>query len=290
NNNSNRLDDEIEDLIYYVRTNDIKEVKKILQHGNICLINDVKDENKNTLLHFACANNIVDMIRFLLYECVIGHNQLNANGNDPLMWVMQNKHCETNIPQWKEKNKLYEHMKKDFMEISLVKDRYQLSAHVKNKINSRNFLGNIFSDDHDGSLGNGDSKQGVGGTTLNGQGETWGKQTRLYKEANEIDLLKKNEFDKSILSEAFNDQDENILHLVLRHPMLSVLDEQDGGAVSRMNGVANRGDRAPNSHNDTAFTINLEDAKIIQQYTHQLLINEKAKVKTGKAKKKPLYG
>ncbi|GAB70020.1 hypothetical protein PCYB_007690 [Plasmodium cynomolgi strain B] len=91
-----------------------------------------------------------------------------------------------------------------------------------------NFFGNIFSDDHDGSLGNGDSRQGVGGATLNGQRETWGKQIRLYKEASKIYLLRKNEFYKSILSEAFNAQDENVLHLVLSHPMSSVLDEQDG--------------------------------------------------------------
>ncbi|GAB70007.1 hypothetical protein PCYB_007560 [Plasmodium cynomolgi strain B] len=146
-----------------------------------------------------------------------------------------------------------------------------------------NFFGNIFSDDHDGSLGNGDSRQGVGG-----------KQTRLYKEANKIDLLRKNEFYKSILSEAFNAQEENILHLVLSHPMSSVLDEQDGRTVSGMrggmnSGVSNRGDRSPNNHNDTAFRTNLEDAKKIQECTHQLLINEKAKVKTGKAKKRILY-
>ncbi|GAB66698.1 hypothetical protein PCYB_094820 [Plasmodium cynomolgi strain B] len=280
NNNSSSLDDEIEDLIYYVRTNDIEEVKKILQHGNISSINDVKDENKNTLLHFACANNNVDMIRFLLYECAIGHNQLNASGNSPLMWAIQNKHCEA----------VKEVLLFDYLLYSkeYTTDGYQLSAHVKNKINSMNFFGSIFSDDHDGSLGNGDSRQGVGGATLNGQGETWGKQIRLYKEANKIDLLKKNEFDKSILSEAFNAQDENILHLVLSHPMSSVLDEQDGRAVSAMNGVANRGDSAPNSHNDTAFTTNLEDAKIIQECTHQLLINEKAKVKNGESEEEAI--
>ncbi|GAB70075.1 hypothetical protein PCYB_008240 [Plasmodium cynomolgi strain B] len=109
------------------------------------------------------------------------------------------------------------------------------------------FFGSLFSDDHGSNLGNGDSRQGIGGATLNVQGETWGKQILLYKEANRIDLLKKNEFDKSILV------------------------------------VANRGDSTANSHNDTAFTTNLEDAKIIQECTHQLLINEKAKVKSGES-------
>lgn len=306
-NLSSSVEDEMEDLIYYVRTNEIEEVKKILQQGNINSINDVKDENKNTLLHFACANNNVEMIRFLLYECAIGHNQLNASGNSPLMWAIQNKHSEAvkevllfdyllcskeyNTVERK-KNELYEHMRKDFLQTSLVKDEYQLSAHVKNKINSMNFFGSIFSDDGDGSLANGDSRQGAGVAALNGQGETWGKQIRLYKEANKIDLLRKNEFDKSILSEAFNAQDENILHLVLSHPISSVLDEQDGRAVSGVSGISgmssvrgvgsfveDRGEGAPSGHNDTAFTTNLEEAKIIQESTHQLLINEKAKVK-----------
>ncbi|GAB69696.1 hypothetical protein PCYB_004450 [Plasmodium cynomolgi strain B] len=116
-----------------------------------------------------------------------------------------------------------------------------------------NFFGSIFSDDHDDSLGYGDSRKGVGGATLNGQ-------------------------------------DENILHLVLSHRTSSVLHEQDGRAVSGVSsGVANRGDSAPNSHNDTAFTTNLGDPKIIQMCIHQLLIYEKAKVKKGKAKKRPLY-
>ncbi|KJP85871.1 hypothetical protein AK88_04519 [Plasmodium fragile] len=297
-NNNSTLDDEVEDLIYYVRTDDVLEVKKILEHGRISSINNVKDENENTLLHFACANNNVDMIRFLLYECAIGHNQLNASRNSPLMWAIQNKHYEAvkevllfdYILYSKEytrvegkNNELYEHMKKDFFEISRVKDEYQLSAHVKNKINSMNFFGSIFSDHHDASLCNGDRREGIGGAILSGQGETWAKRIHLYKESNKIDLLKKNEFNKSILSEAFNAQDENILHLVLSHPMSSVLDEQDGCTVSGVSGVANREDSAANGHNGTAFTTNLGEAKIIQECTHQMLINERAKIKNGES-------
>ncbi|GAB69564.1 hypothetical protein PCYB_003130 [Plasmodium cynomolgi strain B] len=139
------------------------------------------------------------MIPFLLYECIIGHNQLNASGNSPLMWAIQNKHCEA----------VKEVLLFDYLLYSeeYTTNGYQLCAHVKNKINSMNFFGSIFSDDHDSSLGIGDSRKGIGGATLNSQGETWGKQIHLYKEANKIDLLKKNEFDKSILSEAFNTQD-----------------------------------------------------------------------------------
>ncbi|GAB69575.1 hypothetical protein PCYB_003240 [Plasmodium cynomolgi strain B] len=233
----------------------------------------------------------MDMIRFLLYECAIGHNQLNSTLRSckgsatfrlPFIWQI------ISTVERKKKN-LYEHMRKDFLQISLVKNGYQLSVHVKNKINPINFFGSIFSDDHDGSLGNGDSRQGVGGATLNGKVETLRKQIRLYKEANKIDLLKKNESKKSILSEAFNAPEENILHLVLSHTMSSVLDEQDGRAVNGMcRGVAKRGDSIHNSHKDTAFTKNLEDAKIIQECTQQLLINEKAKVKNRESEKEAI--
>ncbi|GAB69545.1 hypothetical protein PCYB_002940 [Plasmodium cynomolgi strain B] len=143
-----------------------------------------------------------------------------------------------------------------------------------------NFFRSIFSDDHNGSLGNGDSRKGVGGATLNGKEEMWGKQICLYKKANKIDLLKKNEFYKSILSEAFNAHDEIFLHLILSHLMSSVLDDQDGRAVSGKSGgmcrgVVIRADSALNSHNDTALKTKLEDAKIIQECVNQLFINEK---------------
>ncbi|GAB69426.1 hypothetical protein PCYB_001740 [Plasmodium cynomolgi strain B] len=116
----------------------------------------------------------------------------------------------------------------------------------------------------------------------------WGKQIRLYKETNKIDLLKKNEFGKSILSESFNAQDGNILHLVLSHPMSNVREEQGGREVSGMRGgmcssVGKCVDSASNSHKDTSFTTNLEDAKIIQECTHELLINVKVKVKKGES-------
>ncbi|GAB69579.1 hypothetical protein PCYB_003280 [Plasmodium cynomolgi strain B] len=109
------------------------------------------------------------MIRFLLYEYAIGHNQLNASGNSPLMWVIHNKHCEA-------------------VKEVLVFD-YLLYIKEYTTVERKN-------------------KRTRG---------TWGKQIRLYKEFNKIDLLKKNEFDKSILSEAFKAQDENILHVVLSH-------------------------------------------------------------------------
>ncbi|GAB69628.1 hypothetical protein PCYB_003770 [Plasmodium cynomolgi strain B] len=70
--------------------------------------------------------------------------------------------------------------------------------------------------------------------------------------------------------------------------MSNVLDERDGSAVSGMNGVTNRGGSTPNSHNDTAFRTNLEDGKIIQECTHQVLMNEKARVKNGESEEEDI--
>ncbi|GAB69642.1 hypothetical protein PCYB_003910 [Plasmodium cynomolgi strain B] len=78
--------------------------------------------------------------------------------------------------------------------------------------------------------------------------------------AKKIDLLKKKEFDKSILSDAFNTQDENILHLVVSHPISSVLDEQNGNAMSAMSGGMCSG----------------------------LLINKKANVKSGESEEEAI--
>ncbi|CRG96477.1 methyltransferase, putative [Plasmodium gallinaceum] len=210
------MEEIIEDLIYYVRTNDIEEVKSILENEKIYTIN-IKDENNNTLLHYACANNNVDMILFLLYECSINYNQLNNNGNTPLLWAIQNKHYEAvkeilffdyflNKNEYlsieKKKNDLYENMrdiKNDFL-----KENYKLTSYIKKKIQSIDIY-NVFD--------------------ITEKSEV--ERINLYKQKNKIDLLKKNFYNKNILSEAFNIENENILHLILSHPMSSVLDNQE---------------------------------------------------------------
>ncbi|CRH00298.1 methyltransferase, putative [Plasmodium relictum] len=215
-NEIDKMEEVIEDLIYYVRTDDIEEVKNILQNENIHTIN-IKDENNNTLLHFACANNNIDMILFLLYECSIDYNHFNSNGNTPLLWAIQNKHYEAikellffdyylNKNEYlsieKKKNDLYENMrdiKNDFL-----KKNYKLNSDIKKKIHSIDIY-NIFD------------------TTEKEEVE----KINLYKERNKIDLLKKNSFDKNVLSEAFNTENEKILHLILSHPISSVLDNQE---------------------------------------------------------------
>ncbi|SBT35810.1 methyltransferase, putative [Plasmodium ovale wallikeri] len=356
----------IEDLIYFVRTGDIVEIKNLLQNKNINSINDIKDENGNTLLHFACANNNTAMIKFLLYECGIDYNPHNNSGNSPLLWALQNKNYEAiqeillfdyqlNKEEYisieKKKNELYENMSKNVKYPFLNDTSYILSEDVKKKIKALELINNIFPCTQNGHQ-NGLHKK---------------EEIHLYKKRNKISLLKKNEFQKNILSEAFNAQDENILHLVLSHPISSVLDNQEGsftnenfrdthsdginkcgdgkiqgehnmktsdgckegafvqdgshemnatgvsstngyatGGVSSTNGYATGGVSSTNGYTTggvsstsgyattvttdstqcheqscgagSDFTANIEEAQIVQEYTHELRINEKIKM------------
>ncbi|VWU49770.1 methyltransferase, putative [Hepatocystis sp. ex Piliocolobus tephrosceles] len=241
------MEEVVEDLIYYVRTNDIEEIKKILKTENINSINNIKDENDNTLLHFACANNIVDLILFFLYECSIDYNKPNGNGNTPLLWAIQNKNIEAikqvllfdyllkkndyiNIE--KKKNEIYENIKNEMITKKVFFNKtYTLSDNIKKKINSLNLVNILLSDNNNNVQKNGTSiDEGV----ENGQTNT-NKQLYEYKERNKIDILKKNAFGKNILSEAFNVQDENILQLILSHPISSVLDHYESTSNNDQN-------------------------------------------------------
>ncbi|GAB69478.1 hypothetical protein PCYB_002270 [Plasmodium cynomolgi strain B] len=76
------------------------------------------------------------MIRFLLYECAIGHNQLNASENSLLMWAIGNKHCEAVKEMLFFDYLLYG---KEYTTMERKKKThygYLLSAHDEKKINS----------------------------------------------------------------------------------------------------------------------------------------------------------
>ncbi|KAI4838539.1 methyltransferase [Plasmodium brasilianum] len=238
-----------EDLLYCVRTNDIDEIKNILQNENINSINNIKDESNNTLVHFACANNNIDMIKFLLYECGSNYNEYNNSGNSPLLWAIQNKHYaavqelllfdyylnkDKYLSTEKRKNEFYENlMNKHLINHRILKENYRLNVETKKKIHSLNVFSSIFNERNGTNTQKGKevgidagAESGVGVDV--GAAEWYSEQQReqlcLYKERNKIDLLTKNAFDKHILSEAFNAQDENILQLILNHPISSVLD------------------------------------------------------------------
>ncbi|SOV23499.1 methyltransferase, putative [Plasmodium sp. DRC-Itaito] len=234
------IEELIEDLIYYIRTNDIEEVKKILEEDSrIINLNNIKDENDNTLLHFACANNNIDMILFLLYECNIDYNQYNKSGNTPLMWSIQNKHIEStrevlffdyylnkikynNLE--KKKNEVFENIR-NVIDNNFINPNYRLSQNIKKKINAIDIY-KLYDKINEKNLNNENINNNI--ITCDEILQNIKEEQLIhYKERNKINLLKKNEFNKSILSEAFDAQNEQILHLVLNHPISVVLDNQE---------------------------------------------------------------
>ncbi|SOV16063.1 methyltransferase, putative [Plasmodium sp. gorilla clade G2] len=234
------IEELIEDLIYYIRTNDIEEVKKILEEDSrIINLNNIKDENDNTLLHFACANNNIDMILFLLYECNIDYNQYNKSGNSPLMWSIQNKHIEStrevlffdyylnkikynNLE--KKKNEVFENIR-NVIDNNFINPNYRLSQNIKKKINTIDIY-NLYDKIDEKNINNQNINNNI--ITCNEILQNIKEEQLIhYKERNKINLLKKNEFNKSILSEAFDAQNEQILHLILNHPISVVLDNQE---------------------------------------------------------------
>ncbi|SOV78274.1 methyltransferase, putative [Plasmodium sp. gorilla clade G3] len=241
------IEELIEDLIYYVRTNDIVEVKKILEEDSrITSLNNIKDENDNTLLHFACANNNIDMILFLLYECTIDYNQYNKSGNSPLMWSIQNKHIEStrevlffdyylnkikynNLE--KKKNQVFENIR-NIIDNNFINHNFRLSENIKKKINTMDIY-NLYDAsgvkyiNNDNTNYDSRNNDNINNNIITGDellSNFKDKELFHYKERNKINLLKKNEFNKSILSEAFDAQNEQILHLILNHPISVVLD------------------------------------------------------------------
>lgn len=208
------LAEQIEDLFYHVRTDNIEEVKRLIEYEPIINDINVKDENKNSLLHFACANNHVDMILFLLFECSINYNETNCNGNTPLLWAIQNKNYEAveallsfdyylnkcEYAQIEKKNQVFNSMKEP--DRDMLKENYKLSDKGKLKIGTINMY-NIY-------------KRALESEEVD--------KLRKYKEHNRMELFKKNAYNKDIFTETFNINKENILHLVLSHPICHVLD------------------------------------------------------------------
>ncbi|SCM01578.1 methyltransferase, putative [Plasmodium chabaudi chabaudi] len=274
------MEEIIDDLIYYVRTDEIEEIQKILENEDIKTINNIKDENNNSLLHFACANNNVDMIRFLLYECTIDYNLFNNSGNSPLLWAIQNKNLEAikevlffdyylhkmeYIAIEKKPNELYENIFKELITPTFLKTNYKLSNQIKNKINALNIL------DYFTFLHTNDKLEDYSFPNKH--------ELDLYKERNKIYLLKNNEFSKNILSESFNIQNENILHLILNHPISSILDNQESVENNPNFKLNNNVDQDNNNEvKENDFTTNISEAKIVQEQVHELIINESVKI------------
>ncbi|KAL8832812.1 MAG: hypothetical protein Q9170_004734 [Blastenia crenularia] len=96
--------DEIDDLLYLARTNDLHDLKAgiqaIAQAQNTTLENiilaSVDSDTGNGLLHMAAANRCMDILQYLLpaLPCpspsALNLNLTNASGNTPLHWAALN--------------------------------------------------------------------------------------------------------------------------------------------------------------------------------------------------------
>ncbi|KAL8664551.1 MAG: hypothetical protein Q9202_002960 [Teloschistes flavicans] len=112
--------DEIDDLLYLARTNDIHTLRagvdalaKTQNASPTTIISAIKDpDSGNTLLHYASANGAMDVLKYLLLPpapATTGSNVHNATatspmglnldlqneaGNTPLHWAAMNGHLE----------------------------------------------------------------------------------------------------------------------------------------------------------------------------------------------------
>ncbi|KAL8740218.1 MAG: hypothetical protein Q9190_007058 [Brigantiaea leucoxantha] len=101
-------EDDIDDLLYLARTNDVKDLQasigKLPQSHNVSsedIITSIIDPvNGNSLLHMASANGCIAVLHFLLLsspESEISRldiNLQNSSGNTPLHWAALNGHLE----------------------------------------------------------------------------------------------------------------------------------------------------------------------------------------------------
>lgn len=95
--------DQIDDLLLSARYGDLEDLQTTLSPlfsssatTNTQLLATIKNEDENTLLHYASANGHVDVVHYLLahadLELLLAQN---VSGNTPLHWAGLNGHLET---------------------------------------------------------------------------------------------------------------------------------------------------------------------------------------------------
>ncbi|KAI8340657.1 ankyrin repeat-containing domain protein [Chlamydoabsidia padenii] len=89
----------LEDLIYCARYGEFEDLKESKAAPELYI---TKDEDGNTALHMASANNHIDIVNFIIEQLkTLGSEQLtgfvnvrNEQGNTPLHWAALNGHLE----------------------------------------------------------------------------------------------------------------------------------------------------------------------------------------------------
>ncbi|BAM40591.1 ankyrin repeat containing protein [Theileria orientalis strain Shintoku] len=177
-----------EEFLYSFRTNELPETARLL---NQLLVSDLnyRNDQGNTALHFTCANNLDLATYYLLKGLKVNYWVLNLSGNSPLQWAVQNKCVGA-------------------MKVLLSHDYDVNSSRYENKDLEKRFQEQL-------------SQLSLNPRTIKHYHlEEYGPS---YEADNAIDILHKNKFGKSILSEAFDCNDLDVLQLILEHPVSAAM-------------------------------------------------------------------
>ncbi|KAF8161373.1 ankyrin repeat-containing domain protein [Crassisporium funariophilum] len=88
-------DDEKDDLLLACRYGDLEDVQAFVKQYGSTPLADIRDDNKNCMLHMVCANGHIDLLNYLLP--ILPPSMLsvqNTSGSTPLHWAALNKHLD----------------------------------------------------------------------------------------------------------------------------------------------------------------------------------------------------
>eukprot|EP00371_Babesia_bovis_P003598 XP_001612245.1 hypothetical protein [Babesia bovis T2Bo] len=184
-----------EEWLYSLRANEVIEAVDILKERLITNVN-VADCNGNSALHYCAANNLAQAIIFLLKECKVDYCRPNHSGNTPLQWAVQTNSIDAVREILKHDYDVHREEYTSREGISMygtfqataLKEEYKLDEETKRYYNIVQFPPG-------------------------------------YAQNNRIHILIPNIFGKSILNDAFNASDQNILLAILEHPVAYAIDE-----------------------------------------------------------------
>ncbi|KAH9485622.1 Ankyrin repeat-containing protein P16F5.05c [Psilocybe cubensis] len=92
---SNPSDDDKSEVLLSCRYGDLEDVQDYVNKFGAPSLTDVRDENKNTILHMICANGHLDLLSYLLP--LVSSELLsaqNVSGSTPLHWAALNTHLD----------------------------------------------------------------------------------------------------------------------------------------------------------------------------------------------------
>lgn len=199
---SDDANDYDEDWLDCLRAKELDEAVQMLKERLVVNIN-VVDDNGNGALHYCCANNFVKGVVFLLRECKMDYCRANKSGNTPLQWAIQ-----TNSLDALKQLLLHDydiHREEYEKGVSNESEYYRTMAFEK--LEEQEQL------DHATKL-----HYGVA------------EYRPEYAEVNRVNIFTKNAFGKSVLHDAYNVKDQDILIALLEHPVAAVLDEMEEAA------------------------------------------------------------